>query len=58
MEHPQRGGGVPRITEEMFHNRFPLSPLREAAVYEGKGGNRYGEVVPNPRPAVESVYVE
>ena len=33
-------------------------PIREAAVYEGKGGNRYREVVPNARPAAESVYVE
>ena len=30
-------------------------PIREAAVYEEKGGNRYREVVPNPRPAVESI---
>ena len=25
MEHPQQGGGVPRITQEMFHNPIPLS---------------------------------
>ena len=25
MEHPQPGGGVPRITQEMFHNPIPLS---------------------------------
>ena len=38
---------------------LPLrADLRGDAVYEGKGENLYGEVVPNTRPVVESVYVE